>query len=862
MNLQKLFCVKIMVLCLLLLVPTVHGMAQTEVAISQTIDSYNGKSYYLHKVGAQQTLYSIAKAYGITVEGLLMENPDARRGLRTNQVLRIPTAKTASAEKLSPPPSSHKQPEGEDYEYVYHVAGRSENFKYLAEVYLIRETLIREANPGVKEPFTEGDYLLIPISKKEKTNYEPEGRYRRSTYDPYTTTTSTTSGTVTKRSLPAEKKVETVSPFDSPLQPVSPPSQKSSAEPRPEVASHPETPALSDVHIVKPGETIYSIAKANSINQEALLAANPGIGQNLRTGQVIRLPETKTLTAETTPTDTLTQHIVKKGETIYRISREYGVSIADLKKANPMLSETIAVGQKIFIPKKKITDNYLIHQVAERKKASSLAADYGLTHQELQKANPSMGKEVFPNQSIKIPLERRTGLQPLQPEPEAAHTSQTVATIESNMVAEQETDSINCEADPKNASKDYRIALLLPLYLEKVETLARQTPDDNNNTPLRFLTFYKGFMMAVDSMTRMEQLKTTIKVYDVDQSPEKTDRCLKDPWLETADLIVGPFHSQPFTRLAEYARDRHIMIVNPMSQRKEILDQNPYVVKIKPKPSAQLQQLASIIGQRYPNAKIFIYHSHLTKFAEDAKTLQSLLQNTLPQEVSISNGELSRRLRRNSDLSFQVNTEGKWLDLSYLQLNEGESTSFSNDIILRSYDQDSLRTFRKNGSMARDNIVIAFGDDRVFAMEFMNKLNQMAENMPVKFIGLPDWTDFDNLFNEILQRLDTHFSNDGFIAYDQPEIRDFVARYRQMWQTEPDNYAFSGFDIAAYFLQYLQKVGAGKPQCLPAYPASLLHTHFHFQTPEKDSGTENTYWDFYRFENYTTTPLRNSYFYP
>lgn len=42
-------------------------------------------------------------------------------------------------------------------------------------------------------------------------------------------------------------------------------------------------------------------------------------------------------------------HIVAKGETLYRISKEYGVSIADLKAWNQLTDNTIHVGQKLIV---------------------------------------------------------------------------------------------------------------------------------------------------------------------------------------------------------------------------------------------------------------------------------------------------------------------------------------------------------------------------------------------------------------------------------------------------------------------------------------------------------------------------------
>ncbi len=854
--------VKCLLLTILVMVSFMQTMAQNDVVRSQTIEEYNGKSYFLHRVAAQQTLYSIAKAYGITVEGLLIENPDARSGLRTNQVLRIPASKAAAGQELPEKKPQPAQQQNDDYDYLYHVAGKNETYKYLSEVYLIRENLIRTANPGIKEPFTEGDYVLVPITKKEKNTTSPESRYKRSTYDPYLQPPPKSPASPDPRLLTTNTKVETISPFDAPLNPGTPQRQNNKQTEKPVEPKENLSVSTSNIHIVKPKETLFSIAAQYGISQEKLLATNPGISQNLRAGQVLKLPLEEPVAAiePGSDPDSATIHTVAKGETLYKISRQYGISPDELTKYNQGLTQSLSVGQKIKIPKKKTNEAFLIHRVDERQKSKNLAKEYGISEKELNKANPSIGNEVFPNQKVRIPLDRKQGTLPLQPE---ISKNQQEKTMQETALKPETVEAAE-DCDPNPDGKTIHIALMLPLYLEKVEALKNNSGnnDESRLLPLRFLSFYKGFMMAADSLAKTTDIKVQIKVYDVDQSIAKAEKALQDQWLEHVDLIIGPFHSQSFDKIANFARERGIMIVNPVSPRKEILDQNSYVVKIKPDPSVQFDQLAAFIAQRYPDAKIFIYHARSNRFANEANTLKAALEKKLPSEVSIRNGDLARKLRRSSDLNFQTNTEGKWIDMSELQFNEDGNTRFPNTISLLSYDRDSLRFFKKNATIARDNIVIALGDDRVFAMEFLNKLNQNADNLAVKFIGLPNWTEFDNLFNEILLRLDAHFMTEGNINWDFPEVKNFIMQYRQSYQTEPDHYAFEGFDIGWYFMEYKRQYGSAAMNCIEKKPMKLLHTHFHFRQNSEDSGYENTYWDIIKYENYSIIPLRNSYFYP
>ncbi len=64
--------------------------SQVEIPISNEKEFYNGKFYYVHEVQIGHTVYSIAKAYSVTVEDVYTANPFSRDGIKLGQFLRIP----------------------------------------------------------------------------------------------------------------------------------------------------------------------------------------------------------------------------------------------------------------------------------------------------------------------------------------------------------------------------------------------------------------------------------------------------------------------------------------------------------------------------------------------------------------------------------------------------------------------------------------------------------------------------------------------------------------------------------------------------------------------------------------------------
>ena len=118
-------------------------------------------------------------------------------------------------------------------------------------------------------------------------------------------------------------------------------------------------------HTIQAGETLYKLTTLYKVSAKAICDANPGLSaENFRIGQVIRIPleEEKTTAPTTQPPVEQTaiqgpvqsrckdMHKVKRKETIFSVSREYGISEQELIAANPELKEGMKKGQYLCIP--------------------------------------------------------------------------------------------------------------------------------------------------------------------------------------------------------------------------------------------------------------------------------------------------------------------------------------------------------------------------------------------------------------------------------------------------------------------------------------------------------------------------------
>lgn len=153
-------------------------------------------------------------------------------------------------------------------------------------------------------------------------------------------------------------------------------------------------------HTIQAGETLYRLSVKYNVTTQAICEANPGLStENFRSGQVIIIPvqsdskpqkETpKTEEQENTNVkmnDWKDMHKVERKETIFSISREYGITEEELIAANPELKKgKLKKGTFLFIPYGKND---------KKQESESQPTTKELTNEEVFSQNEEMKKDI------------------------------------------------------------------------------------------------------------------------------------------------------------------------------------------------------------------------------------------------------------------------------------------------------------------------------------------------------------------------------------------------------------------------------------------------------------------------------------
>ncbi len=110
-------------------------------------------------------------------------------------------------------------------------------------------------------------------------------------------------------------------------------------------------------YAVKPGDSLYKIAKTHGVSIDALKTANHLEKDNLRLKQALVIPSLKEKRKGETsrkPSVDPVSYVVKKGDSLHSISKKMGLSIEEIKRVNQLQTNSLVVGQTILLSNSKI----------------------------------------------------------------------------------------------------------------------------------------------------------------------------------------------------------------------------------------------------------------------------------------------------------------------------------------------------------------------------------------------------------------------------------------------------------------------------------------------------------------------------
>jgi len=547
------------------------------------------------------------------------------------------------------------------------------------------------------------------------------------------------------------------------------------------------------VHIVQQGETLYSISKAYGVSQSDIAINNPDIYAGLKVGQALKIPAK---VKETKTDEDYIYHIVKRKETLFGISRMYNVSMDEILRLNPEAQEGLKFSQTLRIPKKQISN------IEQEPAVDSLEFI-------LHEVQPREGlfaisrkygvspKEIeyYNHDLIKDGLKLGTTLR--IPKPKTVPIPEAVEV----MVEANEEDKMSpCNDYYSYDGNPFKVSLLLPFTQTGSQTQAIVDDADQKNfhEPAGQLSqisqvsfeFYEGFLLALDTLKRLG-ISVNLNVYDTKRSPQEVSKILNSADFAESELVVGPYLFDEIKPVAQFAAQNNIVFVSPIYSNKEGLADKQNIISVSQTLQNQLEIFVKNLKVDSSKNYVVIYDSTIW-YSHNLKHFDSLLTQ-------------------------KFTSEGKTFTRYYHKTAAYKSVDVQKRL-LKMLKRDTV------------NVVIVPSDDEPFVAEILGSLYAVKSyyNLNTEVYGPSRWRKLKNLPPDYLFALNTHVLSPFFVDYSQDAVKSFVEKYREQFRSEPTQFSFLGYDVAFYFISALKEFGTNLTPCLSTYRLRTLQANFNF----------------------------------
>lgn len=494
-------------------------------------------------------------------------------------------------------------------------------------------------------------------------------------------------------------------------------------------------------------------------------------------------------------------HIVLEKQTLYSISKAYGVTVQDIYDANPVLqTEGLKKNAIILIPsaqpaataqtaqgtnpdneisdapvqddngskaakknrrnREKVQDVYIVHTVRWFEDLDMISEKYGVPVDIIMEVNGLTGRKLTNRQKLKIPADLKAYL-----EERAASQAQE------QQQAEESTEATAQDRHISMPKTDINAILMLPFN-------AGEGSGSESN-----MDFYSGALLAARDLG-LSGTGVDLSVYDVagGTSPVTADR------LRMSDVAIGPVSKSALAALLEIApEDRYI--VSPFDQRAEALVAT----------NKNFVQAPASVSAQYEN---------LTDWITESRT---------PDEPLIVVFEKGMREESESNAAE-----------TYLQASGQTYSSFSYSIL---EGRNVLEPIKALMNQEKINRVLVISESEAFVNDLVRNLNLLIhEDYRIVLYGPSKLRSFETIDVEDYHNVNLHLAMSYYVDYDSPEVQDFLLKYRALYNTEPGPFAFQGYDLMHYFVKVCAKYGTGWGEFIENEDtARLLQSDFKFR---------------------------------
>jgi len=518
----------------------------------------------------------------------------------------------------------------------------------------------------------------------------------------------------------------------------------------------------------------------------------------------VLLSQEKSNQIETINGKTYYIHSVKKGESLYGISKTYGVDIEAIYNENPSVKNNgLKAGQKILIPLKKTetekkesvtnvpstsnisldTLHFKYHKVVKGQTIYSICKMYAITQEYFFELNPDKKLGIKENDFVIVGKKENTIPPHLNIQEIKSAISEEITSFKPQYLKKTK----------------YNVLLILPFNASKVdEWLIEDFVKNQQAFPSMssmMIDFFQGILYAADSL-KSDSFQVNITPLDItEQDSLKFVQCLSTQEYKQADIVIGPVYSSLIKTEQSLNKETKLHII-PFISLNKFLFNHPEYSKTTPSVYVDLQALAQFVfdSLRTTTSKVFLLYSN-------------------------SNG-----------------------DKDYSK----EFKQYYDQLILKHNLKDTIQSIRSISDLKRNikekerYTVVFLTNNQVLATDYITQLSIINKTSPIRLCGFFKNIQFDNLDLEYFNQMNFTFAYYQNLNY-KSLFPTFLLKYKDTLKTDPSTFFYEGLQIGLYYFNILKTQGLSGFYELDKYPLkdSNIFMPFQFYRPDESTGFQN-----------------------
>ncbi len=564
-------------------------------------------------------------------------------------------------------------------------------------------------------------------------------------------------------------------------------------------------------------------------------------------------------------------HTVKKGETLYSISKVYGVPQSDILKINKEVVTNLKAGDILRIP--VVDENYkpepvtkitfIEYKVTKRKESLfSIAKKFGVSQDQIIKYNPQITNGLKKGMIIKIPQ------------------------FEQENIGGEDTFFIYYQVKAgENLQEIARKYKTTPEEITEFNPQAKNgiKPGDILAIPKKHFTEDEKYILLHNQEKLPDFIRVDPNYFEADDYPPCFKFAYNKNMTFKISILLPLFVERNYPLSSQSALEpENIRFYDKSSVFYDYLlgtllalfdlEQEGFKLKVH---IYDTKADSNVVKQilTYPDVKKSdliigpVYYYNYAIVRRFSKRYRINVISPLTKKTSIL---------KNSPFVFKVNPSDSILidriiryisnqDTAKVYLIDDQSLTAQkiNDQIVKYgtnyfYEQQNklnysfipfskfYQEYKKNISPDTPAIVIVPYKDEIKVTSVLNSLNALVsvDNYSITVFGFPEWQNFRNIDPVWISNLKIHYPSPFYTDIEDPEVSSFIKRFTALFHKKPTIYAFGGYDITFYFVKALKRYGKYFQFCLSAMDPEPnpngIFLNFDFKRLDKFSGFENT----------------------